>query len=215
MKTVVYPLTVQLDYTELKYSLRSLDKFLPKPFEVVIVGNVIPDWITNVTQIELPDVTGRPMLSVRRKVIAALHYRDEFLFMNDDIYLIDTYKPTYYSSGTLKGKAESGAKQTCDQLAKYEKSTSYYGHYPAEYKNDFIDIVSRFTDDCITKSAYLNCKGVESVEVKDCKIITPLKPKETLSFISNKPCFSTGPRSIDSVLPVLQKLFPNPSIFEI
>lgn len=218
----MYPLATQLDHTELKYSLRSLEKFLKpplgqSPFEVVIVGDHLPDWINNITHIELPDIQGQTQYSVRRKVIAALHYADEFLFMNDDIYLLTPtdYNFPYYSSGTLEGKGESGAAPLLKQLRALNKPVKYYGHYPSFYRKDFIDVINNFTNECVTKSAYCNFIGVDSIEIQDCKILTARKPAVIKEIIKDKPCFSTGITSLQSCLPVLEELFPEPSKFEI
>lgn len=215
---VCYPLTTQLDYTELRYSLRSIEKFLKKPFEVVVVGVMVPDWINNVTQIEIPDVPGRSLLSVRRKVIAALHYTDEIFFMNDDFYLLKKTNPhhfPYYYSGSLEKKSEAGARPLLTQLQSINKPFAYYGHYPAVYKKDFTQVMQNFTEDCITKSAYCNFIEPNAVEVADCKIMTTVKPGYVKEFIKDKPSFSTGVQSINSVLPVLEELFPEPSKYEI
>jgi len=216
MRQIVYPLTKQIDYTELRYSLRSIEKYLTPPFEVIIVGDTMPDWINNVTQIELADVKGQPNFSVRRKVLAALEYAEEFLFMNDDIYLLqpDDFKVTYYS-GDLKTKGESGAKSLLKQLEKEWRYGLYFGHYPAIYKRDFIEIIQRFTNDVPTKSAYLNCTQAQCISIPDCKIMTAKKPEYIREFIKDKPCFSTGVYSIKGALPVLQELFPDKSKFEI
>lgn len=213
--TICYPLATQIDHTELKFSLRSIQKFLSPPFEVVIIGTQLPGWLTNVTVIEMGDIPGRPMLSVRKKILASLNYADEIFFMNDDIFLLRKYNTkVYYSSGSLKGKAESGARPLCEQLEKLNKPLSYYGHYPAVYKKDFVRVMEHFTDDCITKSAYLNYLEVESKEVPDCKILKPMKPDVIREWIKYRPCFSTGIQSLPSALTILQELFPEPSKYE-
>ena len=209
-----YPLKKQSDYTELKYSLRSIALYL-QPTEVIIIGDKIPDWIDNVTWIKLGDVVSQANLSVRWKTIAALEYTNEILHMNDDIYLLKPYEPVYYSSGTLHGKGESGAKQLMKELQTINKPIKYFGHYPAVYRNDFIPVLSNFSSDCVTKSAYLNYLEVDSIEVPDCKIITAMKEDMIYKFISDKPCFSSGAHSLKSCLPVLQKLFPGKSKYEV
>lgn len=212
---VTYPLTAQNDYTELKYSLRSLQKFLPPPFEVVIVGDHVPEWINNVTVIQLPDIKGQRELSVRRKVLAALEYAKEILFMNDDFYLLREYTPVYYTSGVLNKVGESGAKSLLNQLQKFNKPVKYYGHYPVVYKKDFREAMENFTPDCLNKSAYCNFIEAQSVEVQDCKLLSAVKPGVIEQFIKGKPCFSTGVNSINSAVPVLQELFSEPSKYEI
>jgi len=211
---VAYPLKKQSDYTELKYSLRSIALYL-QPKEVIIIGEKLPDWINNVTWIKLPDVVSQANLSVRWKTIAALEYSKEIIHMNDDIYLLRRYEPRYYSSGTLHGKSESGSKPLMSRLKELGKPIKYFGHYPAVYRSDFITVMSNFASDCITKSAYLNYLNISSIEVPDCKIISAMKEDMIYKFISDKPCFSSGVHSLKSCLPVLKSLFPNPSIYEI
>lgn len=206
---LVYPLTAQTDYTELKYSLRSVDKFIENP-EIIIVGDVLPEWIVNITQIKVPDIAGRAVLSVRRKVLAALYYvQDDIFFMNDDFYLLtdaDKNFP-YYSSGELKGKGESGAAPLLKELITLNKPTKYFGHYPCIYKKDFTQVLENFTADCLTKSAYCNFIEVESIEVSDCKLLNPKPTGYIKEFITQRPCFSTGIYSLKSALPVLNELF--------
>ncbi|HET6226153.1 MAG TPA: hypothetical protein VFF27_07725 [Bacteroidia bacterium] len=217
-QTVLYPLASQIDYTELKYSLRSIEKYLTPPFDVVVVGDTIPEWINNVTQIELGDAKGRPNYSVRRKVLAGLEYVDEFLFMNDDIYLLQTssFYFNYYSCGMLKTKGESGAKSLLKQLECLNKPGRYYGHYPANvYKSGFQTSIEGFTNEVPIKSAFINYYEFPSIEIADCKIMTAKKPEEIREFIKDKPCFSTGQYSIKSCIPILDELFSEPSIYEI
>jgi len=95
------------------------------------------------------------------------------------------------------------------------KPIKYYGHYPAVYRSDFITVMSNFSSDCVTKSAYLNYLNVSSIEVPDCKVTNVMKEDAIYRFISDKPCFSSGVHSLKSCLPVLSKLFPNPSKYEI
>lgn len=216
--TVCYPLTVQLDYTELRYSLRSIEKYLPSGFDVVIVGDHMPEWINNVTQLGVSDIKRQPNLSVRRKVVAALERYSEFLFFNDDIFLLQEtgFHFPYYSSGTLKNKGgESGSRPLMLQLESLGKDIKYFGHYPAFYKKDFTGILENFPAECLTKSAYCNYKEVMSIEATDCKIITPKKPDQVREFIKDRPCFSTGVHSLELAVPVLEELFPYPSKFEI
>lgn len=215
---IVYPLTFQNDYTELLYSLRSVERFIKKPYEVVIVGDLLPEWIINITHISLPDIPGKTVLSVRRKVLAALQYADDdIFFMNDDIYLLEPADKNfpYYSSGTLKGKGEAGAAQLLKQLTQLDKPVKYFGHYPCIYKKDFGQVLENFNADCLTKSAYCNFVDAESVEVSDCKLLYAKPPGYVREFIKERPSFSTGVLSLKLALSVLEELFPDKSNFEL
>lgn len=214
--TVLYPLTTQLDYTELKYSLRSLVKYLPPPFEVMIIGSQVPEWITNVKQIDMPDVPGRKQLSIRIKILTALEYAREILFLNDDVYLLEKSVFPYFFHGMLTTYKESGAKPLHDQLIQKGKAIKHFdGHYPLFYNQCFKEASKHFSGDCIIKSMYCNYLGIEGVFTPDCKLLKEMKPELIREFIKDKPCFSTGIYSLKSALPILEELYPNKSKFEI
>lgn len=210
-----YPLYPQQDYTELRFSLRSVEKYL-KPKEVVIAGVYIPDWLINVTQLRIADRPGRKQLNIRRKIYAGLTYAKEILFLSDDVYLLKPYQQVYYSSGLLKKQGESGARIAEDVLRKVGKTEKTFDvHSPIFYQQDFKEIMQVFPAGSVIKSAYGNYKEVESVEMWDCKVDKKMKPEEIYSWIQDRPYFSTGHQGISSALPVLQELFPNKSKYEL
>jgi len=214
---LVYPLKSQNDYTELRYSLRSL-RFLSHISEVIVIGSQLPDWLTGVTWINVPDVPGRKQFSIKNKIIAALEYtKKEVLFMNDDVYLLyPQNRFPFYFLGDLKKVGESGSQPLMKQLIKMGKSTKNFdGHYPLIYGTGFKKIVERFSDDTIIKSLYCNYLGIEGVEIPDNKLVKEFKHGVIESFIRDKPSFSTGVNSLQSALHVLQELFPKPSKYEI
>lgn len=213
--TIAYPLTAQADYTELKYSLRSIDKHYPG-HDIVIVGERLPSWITGVTQIMVRDIKGRKQLSIRKKILAALHYADEILCISDDVYLLeDTDSFPYFWQGDLKAHvSESGARILMNELLAIGKPVKdFNGHYPAVFKKDFRRISETFSGDCILKSMYANYLEVEGQLKRDNKMVNDkINPRE---FIKDLHCFSTGAQSLKSALPLLQELFPYPSKYEI
>lgn len=213
---IVYPIQVQKDYTELLYSLRSVEKHITPPYEIILIGSELPDFVTNVTWINLGDIPGKKQLSIRRKILAALEYTDEILFMNDDVYLLQIFILQYFYSGTLKSYAESGSKSLMKQLEEMGKTIKHFdGHYPLVYDQRFKEVSELFSEDVILKSMYCNYLGIEGVEFPDNKII---KQKDSLSvreFIKGKPAFSTGIYSLKLALPILNELFPKKSKFEI
>lgn len=211
-----YPLAAQKDYIELMYSLRSIEKYA-EPTEVIIVGSQIPDWLTGVTWIKLEDIKGRPVLSVRRKIIAALEYaKQPIVMMNDDMFLLRPHTEfPYHRSGELKSIGESGALPLRQQLEKLHKPTHYYGHYPCVVDTDFASVTEIVDQDSIIKSAYCNLKEVSSQPVPDCKLMNDSPRVFVESFMVNKPCISTGVKSLKCVLPVLEGMFSEPSKYEV
>lgn len=212
-----YPLTTQIDHTELMYSLRSVEAHLTGVDEVIVAGVSLPDWLTGVTQLEVSDVPGRKQLSIRKKIIAGLSYTDQFLFMNDDVFFVqDVTEFPYYWHGLLKPYSESGARPLEKKLVELKKPTKLFdGHYPLIYDQKFKQASEYFPADCIIKSMYCNFYEVEGEFIPDCKLLRPMKKQETYNFIADKPCFSTGLTTIQSAVLVLQELFPNKSKYEV
>lgn len=206
----------QIDHSELKYSLRSVEMFLDEPDEVIVIGEHLPEWITNVTHIKLPDMVGQKQLSIRRKILIALEYCKEFLFMNDDVYFLQkTIEFPYYWHGFLKKYNEPGTRQVETKLTQLNKPLKLFdGHYPLIYDQQFKEVSTHFNSDCIIKSMYCNFLELEGVFVPDCKIQHSLKINEINEFTKNKTCLSTGLIGLQNALLFLKNLFPNKSKYE-
>lgn len=212
---IAIPLQKQSYYTELLFCLRSIEKYILNP-KILIIGDFIPDWLTNVTQICVADIHGRKQLSIRKKILAALEYSKEILFMSDDVYLLKPYEKKYYSSGTLKQIGESGSKPLVKQLEALSKPIKNYDvHCPIIYKQDFKEVSKLFSSDCIIKSFYGNYLELPSVEMWDYKVNKKMSVEEIKKHISLRPYFSTGITGLQYALPVLEELFKNKSQFEL
>lgn len=214
--TVAYPLKKQKDYSELKFSLRSLDKFLPKPYEVLIIGDKLPDWINNVTQIRVGDTLSKKQLTIKYKIMAALIKSNEILFMNDDVMLTQEQDDfPYYFHGDLVSVGESGARVLRKQLVEKGKPTKNFdGHYPLIYRPCFFDIMENFTEDVVVKSAYCNWLEIEGVQIADNKFLNEKSEDEVKRFIKNRSSISTGVLSWPRVKPVVEEMFKGKSIYE-
>ncbi len=97
------------DGRELRYSLRGLDTFFHRPFDVTIVGDPLPSWTTGVNYV--PDL--RPggkqlniLLAVLKgcRVLTDLHPDiDEVVCMDDDYMLLESVQSILpYYSGTFE-----------------------------------------------------------------------------------------------------------------
>jgi hypothetical protein len=210
---IMIPIYPQSDYTELKFVLRSIEKWAD---EVIIVGSDLPEWIKNITWIEVSDIRNKKQLSIRKKIISALEYKPEFLFLSDDVYLLQEPEKVFYSSGTLKSIGESGSKPLQAQLEAQNKPVKCYDvHSPIWYEKEKFKYLEIFTSDCIIKSMYGNYHEVESVKMPDFKVNGKMTVEEIKNIIKNRPYFSTGPQGLKYALPVLQELWPLKSRFEL
>jgi hypothetical protein len=211
--TVMYPIVNQADYSELKYSLRSIEKWAD---EVIVVGSDLPEWITRITWIDVSDIVGKKQLSIRKKIISALEYKPEFLFLSDDVYLLTEPTKDFYSSGTIRQIGEGGARQLADQLeAKGKPIKCFDVHCPIWYEKGKFKALEVFTSECIIKSMYGNFHDVESINMPDFKVNRKMTPAEIKEAIKSRPYFSTGPQGLQYALPVLQELWPSKSKFEL
>lgn len=74
---------------EIRYSLRSLEKYIQVPFDVTIVG-LKPSWLTNVQHIPFVEMPGdNALVNQAKKLWVAMHYvPNQFIWMNDDFYVL-------------------------------------------------------------------------------------------------------------------------------
>ena len=210
--TICYPLKSQSDYSELRYSLRSIERFY-RGNEVVIIGSKLPDWIDNVTWIRVEDIPNRKQLTIKYKILASLEYTDEIYFMNDDVFLLEPPTFKYYYHGDLASVGESGARPLLKQLQSFGKTTKNFdGHYPLVYRKDFKKVLDNFAHDVIVKSAYCNYLGIEGELIPDNKIIS--KKTDVRQFMQDRNSISTGVTSWGIVQPVMQEIFKQKSMYE-
>lgn len=212
------------DNIELLYSLRSVDKYLSGVGLVWIVGEY-PPWVKNVDHIPFPDDPQRCSdFNIMAKVTEAISYQllsDDFLFMNDDHYLLQPFEaaqfPYYYLDTCQAFITKRGmdsyckrVKNTLKLLQSQNLPTKYFDvHYPIVYnKSLFLNTVSfqDWKNGHIIKSLYANSLKIEGIPDRDNKINNP----PTVGMKA----FSTMPRIKGSILQFLRGRFPNKSRFE-
>jgi hypothetical protein len=223
---LVYPLGTgsYWNNNELRFSLRSVEKYLTNVDKVWIIG-ILPDWLQNVTHITYTDHVGKPPdYNMMKKLARACQedVSDDFIYMNDDHYLLSAYNannfPNYYH-GTieeyLKGRGLDGYGKRCRNTLKSlnGNSTNYYDiHYPIQLnKKSFKELVVDAVDwnvphAYIIKSLYANSLQLESIPETDYKtnVIPPPEAK----------VFSSFPHMKDAVKVYLNQRFPEQSKYE-
>jgi len=116
---------------ELRYALRSIEKHLKGYRNIYIVGEC-PKWLSEAIHIPAKDTFGRKEYSIFSKIMKAVddpRVSDDFVFWNDDIFLIKDLHVNdfkFWYEGTVSEK--------------YEK---VHGHYKVAIGN----VKDRFTED--------------------------------------------------------------------
>jgi hypothetical protein len=209
---------------ELRYSLRSLTKYLWNTGDVWIIGDK-PDWITNVNHIPYKEGS-KAAHNIKGKLELACQHvgiSDTFLFVNDDHYLLSYFNaetfPYFYNGQidqVIHGRASSYYGKICinaqNELKKMGKQTKYFDtHYPILFsKKRFLDHVSGadwsgFGN--LIKSLYANSCDIEGLQIDDCK--SNIRPLEHWK------CYSTMPNMSEGVKDYLIRKFPNKSKYEL
>ena len=124
------------DNQELRWSLRSLEKFCQDDIEPVIVGSV-PDWFTG-EFVKCDDKTPRKNINILHKVCKGIEsgiVKGEFLFSSDDHILVNPYSfekgPRWIKNPMLKALPESGVPSGWNRLTDATLWTLLGCGYPA------------------------------------------------------------------------------------
>lgn len=211
---------------ELRYCLRSIEKYLTGYGDVFIVGEK-PDWLCNIIHIPCPDQGDKTYDKERNifgKILAACadeRVTDNFLFMNDDHYLLQGYEAAWFPffyHGRLSGKMTvTDYKHTVRNTLELLRADPPYAdiHCPIVYNKRAFGALTRH--DWSVQFGYciktLYCHKYISIndmiEMKDCK--QDDRPKN----IDGRPWFSIGDKAFYwDVRALLQKLYPLKSKYE-
>jgi hypothetical protein len=225
---------------EIRYSLRSVQKYFNDFDKVVIVGHK-PSFITKVHHIPCTDSHQGSQAfkerNIMHKILKACsdeRVSDRFLFMNDDYFFLRELSarrfPNYHKgdlSASLKTEIpQNGYRHSLYNTFNILKAlgcpTLHYDlHVPIIYhKKKFIWAMGNVDWDVdygyTIKSLYANQHRLEGPMMGDCKLSQPRKVQDILKKIEDRFMFSIGDRAINDDLKLLmQSLYPNPSVYEV
>lgn len=225
------------DHVELKYSLRSLFKYLSRIEKVFIVGEC-PPFIRDVIHVPVLDQykhnAGR---NIYEKMATACLHPDlspHFWCSADDHFLqapLSQKGYPYFHLGSLWETVQKLGKES--KFKPYAEATfwalhdrglptkNFNSHLPMIFqKNIFIELMDSFDWDLsksyTVKGLYPNALKIPGVKVLDNKFHTPKTKTAIYRKLEKSFFFSTNEHSInDPMLEVLAELYPNPSPWEI
>lgn len=220
---------------ELRYSLRSVEKYLQGYREVHIVGHK-PSFLNNeVNHIPHKDLYTNPARNIMEKILHATREKkvtQNFMLFNDDYFLLKTTQakgyPYYYKCDlehtVTRNVGNDYFPHVVETLALLKNSglptLNFDTHKPILYnKKRFREIVHKYNwnrpHGYIMKSLYCNSLGIVGVPELDCKINHPHITESWRKILAGKEMFSIGDRAINrSLTSLLAELYPEPCKYE-
>lgn len=221
---------------ELRFSLRSLQKFVTGIDRVFVVGSY-PKFLTNATFIPYIDRFPCKEKNIMMKLARACGHpelSDQFLHIHDDHFAL---APTCacevpnYAGGSLehfKSKTVESRNnwfkaciRTFDHLKeKGLPGLNYDLHYPMIFdKRLYPEIMDRYNwhdrVGYVVKSLYANTAGLKPTRSGDLKINERLTTGQLVDRLKGRPWFSIGNGGLTGEFKALfQALYPEKSIFE-
>lgn len=232
------------DDLELRYSLRSIEKYCKNYGRIIVVGRK-PEWLTNVEFIPCDDNMGSAHKNMMKKILWAVHHQschisDWFVVQADDHFYTRPYdfrKISNYYKDELPRTLEE-----CDFDDQYKISMVDTYHYLKKKgyptKNGSMHCGFLFNRSLMLQleselfaPGFYKQFGIESFTVmasalnkhlhipyryrKDCKVRSFLGEKGLVEKIDGNFCFSIYDRAFQhALLPILQRWYPEPSKYE-
>lgn len=243
------------DNIELRFCLRSIEKHLSGVGNIYIIGEC-PPWVVNVqhiSAIDKPGVVNRAE-NIYSKIITAIKFMDlklyqttqdfinneftadawvglsdNFLFMNDDHFLIKNFRAEdfpYLHRGPVvphrigNEAQERQMSETVKQF-KFSPVLDYDIHCPIVYNKQLFRQVFEGLEwpeyGYGLKSMYCNTIGVKGEEVEDLKFSEPAMKESIYRVLEGRDWFSVNDKVLRSggMQDVLAELYPEKSSFEI
>jgi hypothetical protein len=204
---------------ELKYALRSIEKFHPDK-EVWLIGDRSKYKVNN---IYCADVADRKEYSIANKILTACkceEISEDFIMYHDDHFQLKETEIKYWHNGPIqkahdraRGLYQIALKNTIDIGCKL----NYDIHTPIVFNKEKFKEVMKAPwgpgrEFCV-KSLY--CKGVEGEYMEDLKLNAPFGLNRIWEKLEGRTFFSTGNYAMTpEMIEVFETLYPNKSKWE-
>ena len=227
---------------ELRYSLRSVERYGKNVGDIIIVGEELPDWVSKdnerIKLLYSKDPYEKKWDNAWYKINQVCKKYDRFILMNDDFFLVkevdfDTL-PVYYN-GELQSLIDKYTKtssyvgmltRTVDVLSKIKPGATQYNfalHVPLIVESKKIEKFMKSVDGHATGLSFRSIYGNLAVKIEDCIQLPDFKINSTISknvfnqVILNRTYFSIGDKFLATTSggkQILEDLYPTPSTFE-
>lgn len=219
--TICIPLASETnnDYLDLRYALRGFELYV-KPDKIYVIGG-LPGWIQGIEHIPATD---RPEAHQRERNMfekLLLCPEDEFLYANDDHYLLTSWQEQYGWDVSLLDKfyslsRNSNYKKTvANTIRVAPKGNNFDIHAPMIMQRSFLHRMRVCRWDLpwgmAVKSVYAQFAGIIGKQMADVKFRIPFAGKD----VKDLDWFSTADGVVEKMLPLMNKLYPKKSLYEI
>lgn len=220
----------KIDYLDLRYALRSLDKFTEHG-DVYIVGEK-PAWVKGVKHIEFSDSPRKEHKerNICLKAYAGFEYTKRYLFMNDDHFFLEETDignyPNYYKGTCYESMKRNNShyRQTMNQTRRWldkngHEDKNFDTHCPAIMEEErFFSTV--YQADWSVPYGYgmksLYCAGLEGIFMPDKKLHGQLTYQEAKNACEGRHVISCMDGALKTGLgEYLRELLPNKSKYEL
>jgi len=207
---------------ELKFCLRSIEKYLTGYEDVILITDEPPEWYKGNILFH-KDISHRKQLNIISKLFEVKD--DKFIMANDDHFLlkslhINEIKNWY--QGTLSQALNNA---TGNYYSAINNTLAHFGnikyfdiHTPAIFTREGIHRTFRLEwgdNEYVIKSSYFAQMGGESEEITDCKINRPMSKEAIQDKIKDRTFFSTGNNGMRmQMIILLNELYPEKSRYE-
>lgn len=222
--------------TEIKYSVRSVEKHLKNYRKIFIIGQKPLFFNDQITEIPYHDIYGNKARNIMAKISRAAgdaRITKKFMLFNDDYFLLkdaDALNYPYYYKNTLPQALERNKtnyeffkhiEATIQALSQHQFDLKNFdSHYPIVYDKQKIKwIIDKYYWNIpfgyIFKSLYCNTLGIPGEHKDDCKFNHGHIFENWKKITANMDMFSIGDRCLNkSMEQILFHYFPHKSKYE-
>lgn len=204
MKIVIPLKDTPSAYPELKYCLRSIEKYYPA--DVYIVSKL---KVKGTNHIHYEDKTRNRYENVKQKVLKACEVlKEPFILMNDDMYFLEEPDFPDWYDGTIEERigGNNMYMQMLRKTAELSKDgLNYSVHSPMVIDPELFQKVS--VEGLPFRNIYGSYSDREKREIKDPKMRTQKDHAQPDKFIKGLPFFSTSEFSLKMISEFMRKRF--------
>jgi len=222
---------------ELRYSLRSVEKYISGIGQIYVVG-ACPAWLSGVVHLPYPDRYTCKERNIMLKLAYACGHPDlseTFLHVHDDHFALQpqiSRETPYWAGGTLESMARGMTNKKnhwYDAVMNTHNALKANGHATHNFdlhlpmlfnKNLYPEIMDRYNwqgmgRGFVVKSLYANSLGIVPTRIGDIKLSERYPMPEIVRRLKGRPWYSIGNGGLSGQFKMLlEALYPNPSQFE-